>query len=71
MLSHAATLLVSIPDILKVGEQLGLIRENVKIKNAKAMDSTQTIVKSDEEWRKVLTPEQYEVLREKGTDRPF
>jgi peptide-methionine (R)-S-oxide reductase len=29
------------------------------------------IVKSDEEWRKLLTPEQYKVLREKGTERAF
>lgn len=29
------------------------------------------IRKSDEEWRKELTPEQYRVLREKGTERAF
>jgi peptide-methionine (R)-S-oxide reductase len=29
------------------------------------------VVKTEEEWKKILTPEQYHVIREKGTERAF
>ena len=28
-------------------------------------------IKSEKEWKSILTPQQYYVLREQGTDRPF
>lgn len=32
---------------------------------------TDKIVKSDAEWQELLTPEQYRVMRKKGTERAF
>lgn len=34
-------------------------------------DTPEKFVRSDAEWRTVLTQEQYQVLRGKGTERPF
>jgi peptide-methionine (R)-S-oxide reductase len=35
------------------------------------MNDTQKVIKSDEEWQRTLTPEQFKVLRQKGTERAF
>lgn len=32
---------------------------------------TYEVMKTDEEWRRILTPEQYRVLRQEGTETPF
>jgi peptide-methionine (R)-S-oxide reductase len=32
---------------------------------------TKRIEKTDEEWKRELTPEQYRIMREKGTERAF
>lgn len=35
------------------------------------VETVQKIVKSDEEWRSLLTPEEFYVARKKGTERAF
>ena len=32
-------------------------------------EPTEKVVKTDEEWKKILTPEQYRILRQSGTER--
>jgi peptide-methionine (R)-S-oxide reductase len=49
---------VSIVEFTDAGKRKGLIMVD-------------KVVKTDEEWRKELSPEQFEVARKKGTERPF
>ncbi len=38
---------------------------------ASAASTADRVIKTDEEWKKILTPEQYYVTRKKGTERAF
>ena len=40
-------------------------------KRRKGGEAREKIVKTDEEWEKALTPEQFRVMRRKGTEPPF
>jgi peptide-methionine (R)-S-oxide reductase len=34
-------------------------------------EEVEEVVKSDEEWRKILTPEQFRIMRQRGTEKPL
>ena len=61
--------------LLKVGAALGLgfLAKTLGLLPAQAKESEEKfeITKTGEEWRSLLTPEQYNILRQEGTERPF
>jgi peptide-methionine (R)-S-oxide reductase len=43
----------------------------MNMSNRTQNQATRGVAKTDLEWREALTPDQYEVLRHKATERPF
>ncbi len=66
LMKNKAVLLISMLIIVFNG-----VSQNDKNKIKKTNTMANTIVKTNEEWKKLLSPEQYNVLREKGTEMPF
>src|SRR5438034_10244807 len=49
----------------------GRCRSILPVESGYTPDVSTKISKTDAEWRAELTPEQYDILRGKGTERPF
>ena len=52
---------------------INCVQVNSKPQNDAKQSATRTdkVTKTDAEWRKILTPEQYEVTRNEGTEQPY
>lgn len=73
MVSHFKSFFISILLISLIITTISLMQEKKSDKSAVQKGKTMKgkILKSENEWKEILNPEQYHVLREKGTERPF
>ena len=48
-------------------------KEKIPVYNAKTgeVEQVEKIIKTDEEWKKILSPTQFEITRKKGTEKPY
>jgi peptide-methionine (R)-S-oxide reductase len=57
--------------LLSCGPSTSQPAQQTSAQSTVAEDTARMIKRTNKEWKKILTPEQYHVLREKGTDAPF
>ena len=55
------------------GSARSTVPESIKVYSAEkgGYIMSETVIKSNEEWKKILTPQQYHILREKGTEKAY
>ena len=51
------------------GEKQSAAGEPAKAESGTPAQPSKPVIKTEEEWKKILTPEQFEILRKHGTER--
>lgn len=57
--------------LIGAGSLVVLATNRLNAAETEKMSGIEKIVRTDEEWRALLTPEQYHILRKEGTERAF
>jgi peptide-methionine (R)-S-oxide reductase len=57
--------------MMRLGVFMGSLVLSSKVFSKSPRGTLKKIIKTDEEWRKLLHPDRYEILRKEGTERPF
>src|SRR5882724_3244135 len=51
--------------------KLPVVSAAVLLQEPRSKKGIKKVIKTDAEWKQILTPEQYQVARQKGTERPY
>jgi peptide-methionine (R)-S-oxide reductase len=71
LLSSKLIVFLLVGSIVFIYSEINISAQQSSSNQSKGKTMNETVQKTDKEWKESLTPEQYRVLREKGTERPY